>query len=172
MSQHSSDPHPLGWGNCLKYLKKRGEEQKRGESKQIFNKMGGTSWIKGWVPQKWWLEPRQELWLLHLPYAENNKVNMNILVLKLVVGFREGVLVAQKIYMLFLRYYLRNNLQEIYLRNYLQYMLMNCFCGMVDRYQAFSLISSQDHCQSPHHPKSLTHHQQDLNFTEPQFRLS
>ena len=109
--------------------------------------MGGTSWIKGWVPQKWWLEPRQELWLLHLPYAEYNKVNMNILVLKLVVGFREGALVAQKICMLFLRYYLRNNLQEIYLRNYLQYMLMNCFCGMVDRYQAFSLISSQDHCQ-------------------------
>ena len=25
--------------------------------------------------------------------------------------------------------------------------LMNCFCGMVDRRKAFSLISSQDHCQ-------------------------
>ena len=25
--------------------------------------------------------------------------------------------------------------------------LMNCFCGMVDRRKAFSLISSRDHCQ-------------------------
>ena len=25
--------------------------------------------------------------------------------------------------------------------------LMNCFCGMVDRQKAFSLISSWDHCQ-------------------------
>ena len=26
-------------------------------------------------------------------------------------------------------------------------MIMNCFCGMVDRRKAFSLISSWDHCQ-------------------------
>ena len=26
-------------------------------------------------------------------------------------------------------------------------MIMNCFCGMVDRRKAFSLISSRDHCQ-------------------------
>ena len=26
-------------------------------------------------------------------------------------------------------------------------MMMNCFCGMVDRQKAFSLISSRDHCQ-------------------------
>ena len=26
-------------------------------------------------------------------------------------------------------------------------MMMNCFCGMVDRGKAFSLISSRDHCQ-------------------------
>ena len=26
-------------------------------------------------------------------------------------------------------------------------MMMNCFCGMVDRRKAFSLVSSQDHCQ-------------------------
>ena len=26
-------------------------------------------------------------------------------------------------------------------------MMMNCFCGMVDRRKAFSLISSQEHCQ-------------------------
>ena len=25
--------------------------------------------------------------------------------------------------------------------------MMNCFCGMVDRQKAFSLISSRDHCQ-------------------------
>ena len=26
-------------------------------------------------------------------------------------------------------------------------MMVNCFCGMTDRRKAFSLISSQDHCQ-------------------------
>ena len=26
-------------------------------------------------------------------------------------------------------------------------MMMNCFCGMVDRWKAFSFISSRDHCQ-------------------------
>ena len=26
-------------------------------------------------------------------------------------------------------------------------MMMNCFCGMVDRRKAVSLISSWDHCQ-------------------------
>ena len=25
--------------------------------------------------------------------------------------------------------------------------MMNCFCGMVDRRKAFSLISDEDHCQ-------------------------
>ena len=29
----------------------------------------------------------------------------------------------------------------------LMMMVMNCFCGMVDRREAFSLISSRDHCQ-------------------------
>ena len=29
----------------------------------------------------------------------------------------------------------------------LMIMMMNCFCGMVDQQKAFSLISSQDHCQ-------------------------
>ena len=28
-----------------------------------------------------------------------------------------------------------------------QAVMMNCFCGMVDRQKAFSLISSRDHCQ-------------------------
>ena len=26
-------------------------------------------------------------------------------------------------------------------------MMLNCFCGMVDRRKAFSFISSRDHCQ-------------------------
>ena len=26
-------------------------------------------------------------------------------------------------------------------------VMMNCFCGIIDRRKAFSLISSQDHCQ-------------------------
>ena len=26
-------------------------------------------------------------------------------------------------------------------------MMMNCFCGMVDRRKAFGLVSSRDHCQ-------------------------
>ena len=26
-------------------------------------------------------------------------------------------------------------------------MMMNCFCGMIDQWKAFSLISSWDHCQ-------------------------
>ena len=30
---------------------------------------------------------------------------------------------------------------------YMMMMMMNCFCGMVDRRKAFSLISSRDHCQ-------------------------
>ena len=33
----------------------------------------------------------------------------------------------------------------IELKNWIE--LMNCFCGMVDRRKAFSLISSRDHCQ-------------------------
>ena len=33
------------------------------------------------------------------------------------------------------------------LRTFLMMKMMNCFCGMVDRRKAFSLISSWDHCQ-------------------------
>ena len=44
----------VSWGNCLKYLKKGGSEQKRGEGKQRFNKWGRrASCVKGWVPKKW-----------------------------------------------------------------------------------------------------------------------
>ena len=32
-------------------------------------------------------------------------------------------------------------------RLWLMMMMKNCFCGMVDRRKAFSLISSRDHCQ-------------------------
>ena len=38
----------------------------------------------------------------------------------------------------------------------------NCFCGMVDRRKAFSLISSWCDFRDPHHRKSPTHHKQDL----------
>ena len=31
--------------------------------------------------------------------------------------------------------------------NLMMKMIMNCFCGMVDRRKEFSLISSRDHCQ-------------------------
>ena len=56
-------------------------------------------------------------------------------------------------------------------------MMMNCFCGIVDRRKAFSLISSRDHCQltderrlalfpagttvrDPHHRESPTRREQ------------
>ena len=34
-----------------------------------------------------------------------------------------------------------------YMMMMMMMMMMNCFCSMVDRRKAFSLISSQDHCQ-------------------------
>ena len=49
--------------------------EKRGGETNIYQKRGkmGASKRGGGVTM--------ELWLLHLPYAENNKVNMNILIL-------------------------------------------------------------------------------------------
>ena len=44
----------------------------------------------------------------------------------------------------------RNILIELLLlcnKFYLELMMMNCFCRMVDRQQAFSLMSSRNHCQ-------------------------
>ena len=35
-------------------------------------------------------------------------------------------------------------------------MMMNCFCGMVDRRKAFSSISSRDHCQRSS-PAQISH---------------
>ena len=47
--------------------------------------------------------------------------------------------------------FLNSNLltQNLLVHNFLMMMMkmMNCFCGMVDRRKAFSLISSRDHCQ-------------------------
>ena len=34
-----------------------------------------------------------------------------------------------------------------YDKHVMMMMMMNCFCGMVDRRKVFSLISSRDHCQ-------------------------
>ena len=44
----------------------------------------------------------------------------------------------------------RCSVGHVYFRSSLRIlmmMMMNCFCGMVDRRKAFSLISSRDHCQ-------------------------
>ena len=38
----------MGGGNCLKYLK-RGWNRKEGTENKD-SKMGGASWVKGWVP--------------------------------------------------------------------------------------------------------------------------
>ena len=35
---------------------------------------------------------------------------------------------------------------NVSVKHYLMMMMMNCFCGMVDRRKAFSPISSRDHC--------------------------
>ena len=48
----------------------------------------------------------------------------------------------------------------------LMMMMMNCFCGMVDRRKAFSLISSRDHCQRSS-PSGRV-----WACAEPEFRLS
>ena len=48
-------------------------------------------------------------------------------------------------------------------------MLMNCFCGMVDRRKAFSLISSREHCQRSS-PSQISD-TRGAGF-EPEFRLS
>ena len=47
--------------------------EKRGGETNIYQKRGKMGASKRGVTM--------ELWLLHLPYAENNKVNMNILIL-------------------------------------------------------------------------------------------
>ena len=43
-------------------------------------------------------------------------------------------------------------------------MMMNCFCGMVDRRKTFSLISSRYTVRDSHHRESLTCRKQDLNL--------
>ena len=52
-------------------------------------------------------------------------------------------------------------------------MMMNCFCGMVDRRQAFSLISSWDHYKRSS-PSRISEHPASRIWTcaEPEFRLS
>ena len=52
-------------------------------------------------------------------------------------------------------------------------MMMNCFCGMVDRQKAFSLIPSRDHCQrSSPSQISCTPQSRIWTCAEPEFRLS
>ena len=42
-------------------------------------------------------------------------------------------------------------------------MMMNCFCGMIDRRKAFSLISSRIIVRDPHYSESPTRREQGLN---------
>ena len=41
----------------------------------------------------------------------------------------------------------KRSLLGAYNSTFLLMMMMNCFCGMVDRRRALSLISTRDHCQ-------------------------
>ena len=43
-------------------------------------------------------------------------------------------------------------------------MMMNCFCGMVDRRKAVSLISAGTIVRDPHHRESPTRREQGLNL--------
>ena len=51
-------------------------------------------------------------------------------------------------------------------------MMMNCFCGMVDRRKAFSLISSRDHCQRSSPLRISDMPSRVWTCAEPEFRLS
>ena len=51
-------------------------------------------------------------------------------------------------------------------------MMMNCFCGMVDRQKAFSLISSWDHCQRSSPLQISDAVSRVWTYAEPEFRLS
>ena len=53
-------------------------------------------------------------------------------------------------------------------------MMMNCFCGMVDRREAFSLIYSRDHCQrsSPSRISNTLRASRVWTCAGPEFRLS
>ena len=44
--------------------------------------------------------------------------------------------------------FVRAQLLSIVIADYHVIIMMNCFCCMVDRRKAFSLISNRDHCQS------------------------
>ena len=48
-------------------------------------------------------------------------------------------------------------------------MMMNCFCGMVDRRKRFSLISNRDYCKKS--LPSSTHREQIWTYAETEFRL-
>ena len=50
-------------------------------------------------------------------------------------------------------------------------VMMNCFCGMVDRRKTYSLISSRDHCQKFSRSR-ISRSRSGLNLPEPKFRFS
>ena len=43
-------------------------------------------------------------------------------------------------------------------------MMMNCFCDMADRRKTFSLFPAGNIVRDPHHRKSPTRREQDLNL--------
>ena len=51
-------------------------------------------------------------------------------------------------------------------------MMMNCFCGMLDRRKAFSFISSRDHCQRSSPSRISDTPSRVWTCAEPEFRLS
>ena len=51
-------------------------------------------------------------------------------------------------------------------------MIINCFCGMVDRRKVFSLISSWDHCQRSSPLRIFDTPQAGFESAKPEFRLS
>ena len=51
-------------------------------------------------------------------------------------------------------------------------MMMNCFCGIIDRRKAFSLISSRDHCQRSSPLRISDMPSRVWTCAEPEFRLS
>ena len=53
-------------------------------------------------------------------------------------------LIREKLFQRLMHKFVRLNMMK---------MMMSCFCGMVDRRQVYSLISSQDHCQRSSHSR-------------------
>ena len=79
---------------------------------------------------------------------------------KLKFGFRLGDPMQLNVLVIFqLHVYIFFNKEVKY-----WWWLMNCFCGMVDQRKALALFSARTIGRHPHHHKSLTRREQDLNL--------